>query len=100
MVPGIIIYVYDYPFLSILGVAMMSVIMGSYLYHAKPFDRRSQTVTTFLDEIILFVVFGFVAVFTLVNTMEPDTRVLVGWVIVVLIFMSIGKNLAIALFFT
>eukprot|EP00347_Sterkiella_histriomuscorum_P013631 403363980 len=99
-IAGIIVYVYDMPFLQCILVMVCNAAMIVYLVVIRPFKEEIQQTTTVLDEIIIMVCVGlFINLYQGGAYMDSNQKKNYGWGIIALIMFSVCKNFGVVIYF-
>jgi len=53
VIAGIIVFVYEYPYIQVFTVILTNVLMLGFLLIIKPFKEENQRATTIMDELII-----------------------------------------------
>ncbi|CDW86063.1 cadg multi-domain protein [Stylonychia lemnae] len=98
LIAAIIVYLSSYPLIQCVFVILLNIIMTAYLIIYKPFKLESQQVTSVVDEIMIGIC---VCTFIYIHEGQIEIEQLkrAGWFVIFLILISMGKNLAIVIYY-
>ncbi|CDW72275.1 fu domain containing protein [Stylonychia lemnae] len=98
LISGVIVYFSSDPVLQCSLIIFINMIMIAYLIIFRPFKRESQQATSVIDEFIIMIcVLIFIYIYQ-AHT-GPEEAKGAGWFIILLIMLSVIKNLCIVIFY-
>ncbi|CDW85864.1 cadg multi-domain protein [Stylonychia lemnae] len=98
LISGIIVYFSHDPGLQCGLVLSINLVMIIYLIIYKPFKKESQQAACVIDELIIMLcVFAFLYIYR--SEQGPAQQKGTGWFIIMLILISVIKNLCIVIYF-
>ena len=97
---AIIVFVYSYPLIQCIMAAMVNAAMVFYLVTVRPYKEESQQTANVVDEIILFIcLLFFMYMYLNQETMDADQMKNLGWICILIMMISILKNLFVVMYF-